>query len=908
MPNWKKIIVSGSDAPLNSVEFNTSPSPTPTTQGSVYWNEDDLALSAILNGYIMTIGEDQFYPVKNQTGSNISKGTAVQFAGTLGMSGRLLIQPFLADGSVQSSFFMGVTAEDINNGEDGKVLWFGRIKEINTNAFEEGDTLYASTTTPGGFQTTVPQAPNNIIQVAAVITKSTTVGTIFVRPTLGSNINKDEGVKITSPSTNDILQLQSNGLWENKTLSQAGIQPTLTNPITGTGTTNYISKFTGTNTQGNSIIFDNGTNVGIGTTSPNAKLQVDGSIRTRGGETITGSLLITNANTGQSSFIWMDSSDRMRIDNAVTSGRDVIINGDGTGRVGIGTTSPTGKLDVNGSTTSTQLGVGAAPSGTTRLDVRAQGALSTDQIFKIRNSADNRDVIRVTGDENMLFGSDNQNVTCVKSTSFHSGFYQGTNLRYFGSGDPLTNTTYIGGVGGNVRGGTLLFTRANSNTLRGLYFYTAPASTGADDAATLTEQFRVTPNEGYFRGNLGIGTTSPTGKLEINSSTTNVFSTVGSFSNVMFGGTNGVNADGNGVWSFVNNGTGPGTRLFVQDANNLSDRLTFDFRGNNGSNLILAGTSTGNVGVGTTSPSEKLDVDGKARIRTIDNATGNFLTTSATGVVQQRTPAQVLTDTDLFEVLPNSGDLQTIILKVCRLDTAALFRKYTGTIKGYRRSGNTTSLDIRLNVSDSSTAGLISYGLEFNRIQSGTVESIEFDYSGNKWFGLKITVGSAFQLLASLRFLNENKEAGIDFEILDPATITNELPYTSTHVYSKNIAGNVGIMGSLVVTGSVAGAVQTLSIVSSTASLDLSRGNFFELTLESGSVTHLSPTNIQLGQTINLKITQPATSGSLTYGSEFKFPGGIPYSASATGSVTDIVSLISFDSTTLYATAIKNLS
>jgi hypothetical protein len=120
--------------------------------------------------------------------------------------------------------------------------------------------------------------------------------------------------------------------------------------------------------------------------------------------------------------------------------------------------------------------------------------------------------------------------------------------------------------------------------------------------------------------------------------------------------------------------------------------------------------------------------------------------------------------------------------------------------------------------------------------------------------------------------------------------------------------GSAEITGSLTVTGSVAGAVQTLSIVSSTASLDLSQGNFFELTLSSSTTTYLEPINIQPGQTINLKINQPATSGSLTYDSTLKFPGGIPYSASATGSVTDIVSLISFDSTTLYATAIKNLS
>jgi hypothetical protein len=41
-----------------------------------------------------------------------------------------------------------------------------------------------------------------------------------VRPTLGSNINKDEGVKIVSPTTGQLLQLQSNGLWENKTKAQ----------------------------------------------------------------------------------------------------------------------------------------------------------------------------------------------------------------------------------------------------------------------------------------------------------------------------------------------------------------------------------------------------------------------------------------------------------------------------------------------------------------------------------------------------------------------------------------------------------------------------------------------------------------------------------------------------------------
>ena len=57
-----------------------------------------------------------------------------------------------------------------------------------------------------------------------------------------------------------------------------GKQNALTNPVTGTGTTNYLPKFTGASTIGNSQIIDNGTQVGIGNASPAAerKLTVAG--------------------------------------------------------------------------------------------------------------------------------------------------------------------------------------------------------------------------------------------------------------------------------------------------------------------------------------------------------------------------------------------------------------------------------------------------------------------------------------------------------------------------------------------------------------------------------------------------------------------------------------------------------
>ena len=49
--------------------------------------------------------------------------------------------------------------------------------------------------------------------------------------------------------------------------------------ISGSGTTNYIAKWTGSTSLGNSIIYDNGTNVGIGTTTPSAKLEINGNLR-----------------------------------------------------------------------------------------------------------------------------------------------------------------------------------------------------------------------------------------------------------------------------------------------------------------------------------------------------------------------------------------------------------------------------------------------------------------------------------------------------------------------------------------------------------------------------------------------------------------------------------------------------
>lgn len=211
---------------LGNIEFDTTPTNTPTAQGSLFWDVDSQTLDLVMNGVTQKIGQEEFYYVKNQTGSPIAKGTVVRANGTLGNSGRILIAPFLADGTYPSDYVLGIVAENIANGADGFVTSFGKIRGVNTNAYLDGDILYASPTVAGGLTKVKPSAPNNIVTVAIVI-KADNNGTLFVRPTYGSNINNDEGVIISNPLNNNILRYNStSGLWQNDTiLSTLGTVP-----------------------------------------------------------------------------------------------------------------------------------------------------------------------------------------------------------------------------------------------------------------------------------------------------------------------------------------------------------------------------------------------------------------------------------------------------------------------------------------------------------------------------------------------------------------------------------------------------------------------------------------------------------------------------------------------------------
>jgi hypothetical protein len=75
-------------------------------------------------------------------------------------------------------------------------------------------------------------------------------------------------------------------------------QNALTNPVTGTGTTNYLPKFTGTSTIGNSLIADNGTNrVSVGTGNFYDSFVISNSGTTGWEFSNNGSVITYNRNT-----------------------------------------------------------------------------------------------------------------------------------------------------------------------------------------------------------------------------------------------------------------------------------------------------------------------------------------------------------------------------------------------------------------------------------------------------------------------------------------------------------------------------------------------------------------------------------------------------------------------------------
>ena len=226
--------------PVDSLFFKTSVTTNNVDTAKMRW-DSDLA-TVVLGMYDQVpneLGFKNFWLVKNQTGSTITKGSIVYANGTVGASGRITVAKFIANGSIDAKYLLGITAHDLSNGEDGYVISFGKIRKVNTDTFVAGSILYPSPTVAGVWTDVEPIAPNIDMPIGFCINSHANNGTIAIRVASGYKLHELHDLAISSPVDKASLYYKSSdGLWRDTTA-------TLLVSDTASMLTNYARKGTG---------------------------------------------------------------------------------------------------------------------------------------------------------------------------------------------------------------------------------------------------------------------------------------------------------------------------------------------------------------------------------------------------------------------------------------------------------------------------------------------------------------------------------------------------------------------------------------------------------------------------------------------------------------------------------------
>jgi hypothetical protein len=241
---WNQVGASNPfNQPIDSLFFKTSVPPNNVDTAKMRWDSE---LGTVVLGMYDQVpnelGFKNFWLVKNQTGSTITKNSLVYASGTVGASGRISVSKFIANGTIDAKYLLGITAHDLSNGEDGYVISFGKIRQVNTDTFAAGAILYPSPTTAGVWTDVEPIAPNLDMPIGFCINSHVNNGTIAIRVASGYKLNELHDVQITSPVNNASLYYKSSeGIWRDTT-------PTLLVSDTATMLTNYLRSGVASNT------------------------------------------------------------------------------------------------------------------------------------------------------------------------------------------------------------------------------------------------------------------------------------------------------------------------------------------------------------------------------------------------------------------------------------------------------------------------------------------------------------------------------------------------------------------------------------------------------------------------------------------------------------------------------------
>jgi len=256
------------------------------------------------------------------------------------------------------------------------------------------------------------------------------------------------------------------------------------------------------------------------------------------------------------------------------------------GKVGIGTPSPSDELHVNGTARATKILVNTGTDSGEELIVNGTAKISGDVEFGAKvgigtaSPAASAHISDSGGDLSGTVTYSTNTEGLVISNTGGTGYGTG-----YGSGLWFRNNGIPAGIAS---------TRVNgSNWATDLRFYTHQTAT--TDQNILLERMRITEE-----GNVGIGTESPQGRLHISNIYESAVPSLGSPSAFL-------NLTLANAWGLIA-GTLNSGNSYIQSQRVDATATAY--------NLLLQ-PSGGNVGIGTTGPTESLDVDSDAiRIRT----------------------------------------------------------------------------------------------------------------------------------------------------------------------------------------------------------------------------------------------------------------------------------------------------
>jgi hypothetical protein len=246
-------------------------------------------------------------------------------------------------------------------------------------------------------------------------------------------------------------------------------------------TNNALMKGQGGDHITSSGIFESGSgNVGIGTSSPNAKLEVNGNIYT----TSNTNFLLFGTSSAANPYIQGISDDSIAIGNKNTARLSI----NPSGNVGIGTTSPGVKLYVSASDADYATIIKNTNTSGYGLQVLTAGS-STNLAFQVRTNNASTNAFQVLDNGNVGIGTTSPqallDIRGQMAIGFNSARTAGTALVFTGATDNTTNVSI------------------STNTF-GTGVSLVLGTGGSPTALTITNG-----------GNVGIGTTSPATKLEV---------------------------------------------------------------------------------------------------------------------------------------------------------------------------------------------------------------------------------------------------------------------------------------------------------------------------------------------------------------------------------------------------------